>query len=203
MKIDLKDLKPIRRPLAALVAATIFSTLLIGYAEGKFSVAADRVRMARISADEAKRRYLDSDLEKAMISQYLPEYRALQTRGFIGSENRLKWIDALRTADRGLGNFGVQYQLSAQGSYKGPLSDEPIAAQLLQSTMEIRFGAVHEGHFLAFVEALEAQRAGTYTLRSCSLEPAHSDRPQPRARNLNANCKIEWVTMQPPGETES
>jgi hypothetical protein len=203
MKIDLKDLKPIRRPLAALLAAIIFSTLLIGYAERKLSVAANRVDMARVSANEAKRRYLDSDLEKAMISQYLPEYRALQTRGFIGSENRLKWIDALRTADRGLGNFGVQYQLSAQGSYKGPLSGEAIGAHLLQSTMEIRFGVVHEGHFLAFVEALEAQQPGAYLLRSCSLEPAHSDKPQPRARNLNAKCQIDWVTMQPPEEEAS
>jgi len=203
MKFDLKDLKPIQRPLTALVAAAIFSTLLIGYAEDKFSVVADRVHMARISANEAKRRYQDSDIEKAMISQYLPEYKALQARGFIGSENRLKWIDALRTVDRGLGNFGVQYQLSAQGTYKGPLSDEPVAASLRESSMEIRFGVVHEGHFLAFVAALEAQQPGTYSLRSCSLEPAHSDKPQPRARNLNANCKIEWVTMQPPGETES
>ena len=200
MSIDRKDLKPIRLPMAALVASVIFSVLLIDYAEGKFAVVADRVRIARISTNEAQRRYRDSDLEKAMISQYLPEYRALQTRGFIGSENRLKWIDALRTVDRGLGNFGVQYQLSAQGSYKGPLSGEPVAAHLRQSTMEIRFGVVHEGHFLAFVEALEAQQAGTYSLRSCSLEPAQGDKPQPRARNLNAKCQIDWVTMQLPQE---
>jgi len=203
MNIDRKDLKPIQRPLAALVAAAIFSTLLIGYAEDKCSVVADRVHMARISANEAKRRYQDSDIEKAMISQYLPEYKALQTRGFIGSENRLKWIDALRTVDRGLGNFGVQYQLSPQGTYKGPLADGPGAARRRESSMEIRFGVVHEGHFLAFVAALEAQQPGIYSLRSCSLEPAHSDKPQPRARNLNANCQIDWVTMQPPGETES
>lgn len=203
MNIVRKDLKPIQRPLAALVASVIFSTLLIGYAEGKFSVVADRVHMARISANEAKRRYQDSDIEKAMISQYLPEYKALQTRGFIGPENRLKWIDALRTVDRGLGNFGVQYQLSPQGTYKGPLSDEPVAARLRESSMEIRFGVVHEGHFLAFVAALEAQQPGIYSLRSCSLEPAHRDKPQPRARNLNANCQIDWVTMQPPEKGES
>jgi len=203
MNINWKDLKPIQRPLAALVAAVIFSTLLIGYAEDKFSVVADRVGMARISTNEAKRRYQDSDLEKAMISQYLPEYRSLQARGFIGSENRLKWIDALRTIDRGLGNFGVQYQLSAQGTYKGPLSKEPIAAHLRQSTMEIRFGVVHEGHFLAFFDALEAQQAGTYLLQSCSLDPTHRDKPQPRTSNLNANCQIDWITMQPPKEDAS
>lgn len=203
MNIDWKDLKPIRLPAAVLIASVIFSTLLIDYAEGKYSVVADQVRIARVGANEAKRRYHDSDIEKAMISQYLPEYKALQARGFIGSENRLKWIDALRTVDRGLGNFGVQYQLSAQGTYKGPLSDEPVAARLRESSMEIRFGVVHEGHFLAFVAALEAQQPGIYSLRSCSLEPAHSDKPQPRARNLNANCQIDWVTMQPPEKGES
>jgi hypothetical protein len=200
MNIDWKDLKPIRLPAAVLIASVIFSTLLIDYAEGKYSVVADQVRIARVGANEAKRRYHDSDIEKAMISQYLPEYKALQARGFIGSENRLKWIDALRTVDRGLGNFGVQYQLSAQGTYQGPLSDEPVAARLRQSSMEIRFGVVHEGHFLAFFDALEAQQAGTYSLQSCSLEPAHRNKPQPRTSNLNANCQIDWVTMQPPEE---
>jgi len=203
MSIDRNDLKPLRRPAAALVASVIFSVLLINYVDGKSSVVAERVRMARVNANEAKRRYQDSDVEKAMISQYLPEYRDLQTRGFIGSENRLKWIDALRTADRQLGEFGVQYELSAQGAYEGPLSSEPIAAHLRQSTMDIRFGVVHEGHFLAFVDALETERAGTYSLRACSLEPVHGDKPQPRTRNLSASCQIDWVTMQPPEKGES
>jgi hypothetical protein len=203
MMIERKDLKPLRWPAAALVASFILSALLIDFAGGKSSVAAERVQMARANANEAKRRYQDSDVEKAMISQYLPEYRELQTRGFIGSENRLNWIDALRTVDRQLGEFGVQYQLSAQGAYKGALSDEPVAARLRQSTMDIRFGVVHEGHFLAFVDALEAQRAGTYSLRSCSLEPVHSNKPQPRTGNLRASCRIDWVTMQTPEKEES
>ncbi len=203
MKIDPKDLKPIRLPVAALVAAVVVSLLLIDYADGKYAGVAERVRIARVDANEAKRRYQDSDLEKAMILQYLPEYRELQARGFIGSENRLEWIDALRNADRQLGAFGVEYQLSAQGAYSGPLASEPIAGRLRQSTMDIRFGVVHEGHFLAFVAALEAQRAGIYSLRSCSLEPVHGDKPQPRTRNLIANCLIEWVTMQPPREASS
>ena len=198
MTIERKDLIPLRWPGAALVVSIVFSVLLINYAGGKSSAASERVRVARASADEARRRYQDSDVEKAMILQYLPEYKELQVRGFIGSENRLKWIDALRTADRQLGEFGVQYQLSAQGAYKGPLSSEPVASRLRQSTMDIRFGVVHEGHFLAFLDALDAQRAGTYSLQTCSLEPIHGNDPQPRTSNLNANCQIDWVTMHPP-----
>lgn len=203
MNIERKDLKPLRWPAAALVGSIIFSALLIDYTDSKFSVVAERVRVARVNANEARRQYQDSDLEKAMISQYLPEYKQLQERGFIGSENRLKWIDALRNADRELGEFGVQYQLSAQGTYKGALSNEPVAARLRQSTMDIRFSVVHEGHFLAFVDALAAQQAGTYSLRSCSLEPGHPDKPQPRTRNLSAACQIDWVTMQPPEKDKS
>ena len=97
----------------------------------------------------------------------------------------------------------MQYQLSAQGAYKGPLSNEPVAARLRQSTMDIRFGVVHEGHFLAFVDSLEAQQVGTYSLRFCSLEPTHGDKPQPGTRNLSANCQIDWVTMQSPEEGAS
>ena len=197
MKIERKDLIPLRLPAAAFVAAVVVATLLVNYANDKRAVADQRVSTARATAEEASKRYRDSDLEKAMISQYLPQYRELQQRGFIGSENRVSWIDALRIADQETGRFGVQYQLSAQAPYKGPLSSEPIAQRLRQSTMEIRFGVVHEGQFLAFLRALDAQDAGMYSLRACTLEPRHSDKPQPRTQNLSARCEIDWITLLP------
>jgi len=198
MKLEYKDLLPLRLPAVALVAAVVASVLLVNYSGKKYAVEQQYVRAARMQMEEASKRYRDSDQEKAMISRYLPEYRALEARGFIGSENRISWIDALRIADQQAGGFGVQYQLSAQGPYKGLLSDDPIASQLRRSTMEIRFGVVHEGQFLAFLDALEAQDAGMFALRSCALEPIHKDKPQPRTQNLNAKCKIDWVTLVPP-----
>ena len=203
MKVERQDLGPLRTPLAALVVSIVATLLLIDYAGDKRSAEQQSVFAARARAEEARKRYLDSDLEKAMISQYLPQYRDLQQRGFIGSENRINWIDALRIADQQAGNFGVQYQLSAQGPYKGLLSGDPIASRLRRSTMDIRFRVVHEGQFLDFLEALEVQRAGMYALRSCSLEPVHRDEPQPRTQNLSAQCEIDWVTLTPPGTEES
>ena len=198
MKIERKDLVPLRLPIAALVASVLVTVLLINYSGDKYSIEEARVRTAIASMQEASQRYRDSDIEKEMISRYLPQYRELQQRGFIGSENRINWIDALRIADQQAGGFGVQYQLSAQGPYKGLLSGEPIASRLRRSTMEIRFGLVHEEQFLAFLQALEIQRAGVYALRSCSLEPVHGGEPQPRTPNLTAQCEIDWVTLLPP-----
>ena len=198
MKLEYKDLLPLRLPAIALVAAVVAGALLVNYSGKKYAVEQQQVRAARMQMEEASKRYRDSDLEKEMISRYLPKYRALEARGFIGSENRINWIDALRIADQQAGGFGVQYQLSAQGPYKGLLSDDPIASRLRRSTMDIRFGVVHEGQFLSFLNALEAQDAGMFALRSCSLEPIHKDKPQPRTQNLNARCEIDWVTLVPP-----
>ena len=197
MKIESKDLIPLRVPATVLVSALVLAFVLIGYINDKRDEVEGRVQAARAAAEEAGKRYRDSDLEKAMISQYLPQYQDLQRHGFIGTENRISWIDALRIADQQTGNFGVQYQLSAQAPYKGILSTEPIAQKLRQSTMEIRFGVVHEGQFLAFLNALERQNAGMYTVRTCSLEPRHADKPQPRTQNLSAQCEIDWVTLVP------
>ena len=198
MNIERKDLAPLRLPIGALVAAIVVSFLMINYSSERRGMAAERMRAASAQTDEARKRYQDSDLEKEMISRYLPQYKALEQRGFIGSENRINWIDALRIADQQTGNFGVQYQLSAQGPYKGLLSNDPIATRLRRSTMDIRFGVVHEGQFLNFLTALEEQGAGMYALRSCSLEPVHRDIPQPRTRNLSARCEIDWLTLVPP-----
>ncbi|NIO40164.1 MAG: hypothetical protein GTO41_08200 [Burkholderiales bacterium] len=203
MKFDRKDLLPLRLPFAALTAAIVVAMYLVDYSSEKYTVRQQSVQTATAEADAARQRYLDSDQEKDMISRYLPKYRQLQQRGFIGSENRINWIDALRIADQQAAGFGVQYQLSAQGPYKGLLSSEPIAARLRRSTMDIRFGVVHEGQFLDFLEALQAQGAGMYALRSCSLEPIHREEPQPRTQNLFARCEIDWVTLVPPEEERS
>jgi len=198
MKLEYKDLLPLRLPSVALVAAVIAGILLVNYSGKKYAIAQQQVQAARLQMADASKRYRDSDQEKEMIARYLPKYRALEARGFIGSENRISWIDALRIADQQAGGFGVQYQLSAQGPYKGLLSGDPIASRLRRSTMDIRFGVVHEGQFLSFLDALEAQDAGMFALRSCSLEPIRTEKPQPRTQNLIAQCEIDWVTLVPP-----
>jgi hypothetical protein len=198
MKLEQKDLLPLRLPVTALVAALVAAIAMVNYSAGKYSAQQQRIREATARVEEASKRFRDSDLEKAMIAKYLPEYRELEAHGFIGSENRISWIDALRIADQHAGGFGVQYQLSAQGPYQGFLSGDPIASRLRRSTMDIRFGVVHEGQFLAFLDSLEAQDAGMYALRSCSLEPTHRDTPQPGTQNLSARCEIDWLTLVPP-----
>ena len=203
MKVERKDLLPLRVPLATFAAAVLVAVILIDYSGDKYAVQKQRVVAVNAQAEEASQRYRDSDIEKEMISRYLPQYRELQRHGFIGSENRISWIDALRIADQQAGGFGVQYQLSAQGPYKGLLSSDPIATQLRRSTMDIRFGVVHEGQFLAFLNALDAQGAGMYALRACSLEPVHKEQPRPRTQNLTAHCEIDWVTLIPPEEEQS
>ncbi|KPK35284.1 MAG: hypothetical protein AMJ66_01635, partial [Betaproteobacteria bacterium SG8_40] len=142
MKFERTDLAPLRSPIAALIVSLVLSVLLINYSGEKRSTNAQRMLEVSAQADASKKRYQDSDLEKEIITQYLPQYRELEQRGFIGSENRINWIDALRIADQQVGNFGVQYQLSAQGPYKGVLSNDPIASRLRRSTMDIRFSVV-------------------------------------------------------------
>jgi hypothetical protein len=194
MKVERKDLLPLRLPLAAFAAAVLAAVILIDYSGDKYAVQRQRVLAVNAQVDEASQRYRDSDIEKEIISRYLPQYRELQQRGFIGSENRISWIDALRIADQQAGGFGVQYQLRAQEPYKGLLSGDPIATRL---------GVVHEGQFLAFLNALDAQGAGMYALRACSLEPVHREQPRPRTQNLTAHCEIDWVTLIPPEEGQS
>jgi hypothetical protein len=61
MKVQRQDLGPLRTPLAALVVSIVATLLLIDYADDKRSVEQQSVFAARARAEEAKKRYLDSD----------------------------------------------------------------------------------------------------------------------------------------------
>ena len=69
---------------------------------------------------EARERLHKSGEEKDRILRYRASFIALQQRGFVGEEQRINWVDALRAASLNLKMFGVNYQIEAQQAYQSP-----------------------------------------------------------------------------------
>ena len=67
---------------------------------------------------QARLRIQNADAEKEMITRYAGAYQELARIGFAGEEQRINWLDGLRSANEQARTFGVEYDIGAQRPYR-------------------------------------------------------------------------------------
>lgn len=194
------DLLLLRVPLAALAAVLALGGLGVWQARERLLAAQAVERAAATELDSARRLYLQSDRERAELARYLPQFRALESRGFVGAEPRLAWIELIRAASAAAELPGIDYDLGAQQ----PLALAAVPdARLARSAMRIALYLLHEEDLLRFLRFVDERRPGYYAVSGCTLTrlvvPAAAPLPQP---NLRAECELTLVTWPGPGAQE-
>lgn len=193
-----EGLRSLQLPLAALLAAGALVAAAGWYGNRTLTEAHKRLSAQRAALALATQQYQKSDEEKELIIAHKPRYLDLQGLGFIGPENRINWLDALRAANQQLGLFGVDYAIDAQ--QPSLLSIETGNYRLMESDMSVQLALLHEGDLLKFLDALNTQRAGIFTVRDCGLKRTSGNVFDPVLRpNLNAECTLSWLTLQEKG----
>lgn len=197
MKLTGADWQALRTPLLVLVAALLASAALVIFTRQELDQEKSRHASQEGVLREARERLHKSDDEKDKILRYRASFIALQQRGFVGEEQRINWVDALRAASLKLKMFGVNYQIEAQQPYQSPAVTDAGPYHAHQSLMKISLGLLHEEDLMRFVNALSAQQAGIFTLRECSLQ-RHSAGKVENAKvqpNLQADCSLAWLSI--------
>jgi hypothetical protein len=198
MQIISKELATLKMPLLVLAIALAASFAVVKLSSVKREQAEAQNRSRLLQLNEARSRYQRSGNERETILRYLPAYQQLQTQGFVGSEQRIDWLEALRIANGQAGLFGVTYQLAPQKPFSLVGQDNPVSAYLRHSDMKLAFGLVHEGDLMHFFHALQAQQTGIFMLTDCALNrAAQGVPPAPRQANLSAQCELSWLTLEP------
>lgn len=198
MALTLKDLASMRLPVATLIASLVISAVLVQFSSARQKTAEAQSRAQAAALKEAGDRYRRSGEERETILRYLPAYRKLQSEGLVGAEQRIEWIEGLRSANKQAGLFGVTYQLEARKPFDLLGNANPASQFLQHSQMKLSFGLVHEGDLMRFLQMLATQQSGTFFIRSCIIDrPVRIDTPAPRRPNLNAQCDLSWLTIDP------
>ena len=198
MGLTFKDIASMRLPVAVLVAVLALSGILVKFTSVQQQAAEAQRRAQTETMNDARNRYHRSGEEREVILRYLPAYRKLQSEGLVGAEQRIEWIEGLRSANKEAGLFGVSYQLEARKPFT-PLGQTNPASQFLQqSLMKLSFGLVHEGDLMRFLQMLATQQSGMFFIRSCTIDRSiQNDAPAPRQPNLSAHCELSWLTIDP------
>jgi hypothetical protein len=195
--MNTEQLKALRGPLILLVAALVAGAGAIYYTHQLHLQAQTALKQQQNQLREAQTRMQRSGDEKLIIVQYVDKYRQLQQSGFIGDEQRINWLDALRAVNQRTDLFGVNYGIEAQQAYPHAAELNPGQISLRQSVMKLEFRLLHELDLLRFFEALRLQNAGLFHLDQCTLrrtETTGAIRFQP---NITASCQLAWITAAP------
>lgn len=198
MMLTSRHLNALKLPLAVLLIAGIAGAGAVSWTRAQIRQETRTLAAQEAQLKEARTRFQRSGEERDMIVRFLPAYQDLRSRGLVGPEERINWLEALRTANQQARMFGAEYQISTQQPY--PFAQEYNGARLgmAQSVMKLTLRLAHEGELMRFFELLEHQNAGAFDINQCVLQRAanasESNFAQP---NLRAECEVAWITLNP------
>lgn len=198
-----EDIKALRGPGLLLLAILIAAAGAIYYTNTLREKAQVLLRQQQTQLREAQTRMQRSGDEKAIIVQYVDNYRQLMRAGVVGDEQRINWLDALRIANQRTDLFGVSYQLSSQKPYSYAAEFDPGKIVLRQSEMKLEFGLVHAVDLLRFFAILREQAGGLFHLDRCLMRRTATPGQVRYQPNITASCELSWITATPesaPGE---
>lgn len=198
-----EDLEALRTPLIVFVV-TIIAALALVMVSGGFQDNAKRTLAQReAQLREARLRIQNAGEEKEMIGRYLGRYQQLAQAGFVGDEQRINWLDALRLANEEARIFGVEYDIGTQKPYVYAAEFNAGSLLLQESVMQIKFRMLHEEDLPRFFSALARYGGGFFTVDQCTMRRMRvGDFDKSIQPNLAAECEVRWLTVRPPGAPE-
>ncbi len=197
MSLSSRHLAALKLPLAVLAIVAIAGAGAVSWTRAQIKQAERTLAAQEAQLKEARSRFQRSGEERDLIVRFLPPFQELRTRGLIGPEERINWVEALRNANHQAQMFGAEYQITTQQPY--PYAQELNAARLgmAQSLMKLSLRLSHEGELMRFFRLLERQNAGAFDINQCVLQRINPGADGGAQANLRAECELAWVTINP------
>ena len=190
-------------PLLLLLAVLAAVTAAVKFTDDQAQAAQSRLATQHTQMRDAEARVQKSGSEKELIVRYLPDYKKLQALGFVGDEQRINWLDALRNANQKGGLFGINYDISARQAYPHAALLAPGQMLIMQSLMKLRLPLLHEGDLQKFLQHVAEENAGVFMVEQCTVRRASTTQTARFQPNMTAECQLAWITAQPAVGVES
>lgn len=151
-----------------------------------------------VDQENVHRDYDELIYRRDLVDRYYRRYDGFRKLGFVGREDRLDWVEAIRgVADR-LELPHVAYVVEPQLNVAPPVTSLQGSADIRihGSKLELVLGLLHEGDLLRFFSALQAQAPGLMKVDRCNISrqsgegELHTDQA-----NLIATCKLTIFSL--------
>jgi hypothetical protein len=186
--------------LIRLAVVTLAGSLGIGvaavFASGWYlHDASENKAQAQQSRDAAYTRFAHVENEKQDIRTFQPQFIQLRSNGLIGEENRLAWVDQIRAIQEQRKLLPLSYEIEPQQPVRMEGRMPLGGYQLRASRMNLHMDLLHEGDLFNFLGDLRER--GNFAVQECMIKRTGGAENVPNAPTLVADCKLNWLTLQP------
>jgi len=192
-----EDLGRIRGSIALLVIVAAAGAGAVYWTSQQLQAERNATTTMEAKVAEARSRVSRVQLEKQELALHYPEYQALISRGVVGQDRRLEWIETVESLGRKHGLFSLNYTLGGQTLFQDPAADEVRASfDAFESPLTLEMAVLHEEQLLAFLRELRSQIHGLTILERCSVERVGSGRELRFGPQLKATCAIRLINLR-------
>lgn len=173
-----------------------FSTaLLVGlhWQENRLAASLSDARQRLADLEQSYRVARES---RALVKQYGTRYQQLEAKRFLGIQDRLTLVEALRQlrSDLDLPKLLFRFEPSRrEAAYRG-LSLEHH--WLLATDHILDFSVRDETELLALFSRLNAAGQGLFSVEKCNLSRADKRLYLDKPGNLAGECRLRWYSLQ-------
>ena len=193
MKLGTADFPKLRFSL-------LLAALMIGIGAGVVYVSRDWAKSAklRLTAAQSERNEIVGKLqrvrgEESEIKQKSAMFNELRTRGVIGDEQRLEWVELLKDVRDQRKLIDLKYEIAPQRL----LDANPVNGyNFFSSEMKLQLKLLHEEDLTRLLSDLRQRAKALIQVRKCAVTRLpRGGAENGTAAQLQADCQIEWITL--------
>ncbi|MCW8955427.1 MAG: hypothetical protein OQL09_00965 [Gammaproteobacteria bacterium] len=200
-------LKASTKEISVFMVALFISIAVISFSNLYWlSVEEDKQRADReLSTIRAK--FNDALSRKKILETFEQQYTDLKAGGFIGNEDRVEWLDGLDSVIKDNHIPKVKYQINKQLAYTVPVFKAAYPEiDLFMSTMGMHMDLLHEADLIVLFNKMDKKVKGSFDITECKIQKNSNAKgsilESNSSSNINADCKIDWITVKQANEQE-
>lgn len=129
-----------------------------------------------------------------LFENFNTDYKKYETKGFLGEEQRLSWIETLEGTANNLGLYDLRYQISPKQQLSNEVLGLPASITLFESKLTLESGLVHEGDLVDLINSLNKLNSGLFIVDSCKIDRTVENIELASNHNFQAACSTLWYT---------
>jgi hypothetical protein len=199
MNFTASDLTRLRWTLGFLLLAIVIGILVTTATQKLVQQAKTTQRQLQSEQQQIRNRLARAPDEERELRSKIAQFQDLESRGIIGQEERLSWVEQIARVKSARRLFDVQYEIAPQKNLNDAiLPGGSIAGdyEFMASAMKLQMPLLHEDDLLGLIADLRRSVHAHLLVRDCTIDRAAPGGDRTASAQLRADCTIDWVTLR-------